>query len=558
MSTSPSLPSSDPPALVLGAGINGAAIARELLLNGVPVWLVDKADIASGTTSYSSRLVHGGLRYLEHAEFGLVRESLHERARLLGLASHLVQPLRLHIPVTRRFSGLFQSAWRFFGGSVRTPRPRGFWVVRLGLRFYDWISRKGPLPRSSVARQGAVGTPALSSDACRWLCSYSDAQVLYPERFVISLLHDARTLAEKQGLDFRILTYQQVTNEGGCFRFGANGPPTPGQRDEQLSVQPMFVVNSTGPWGDLTNRELGLSERRMLGGTKGSHLISYHPELRQALGDGGVYAEASDGRPVFVLPFGSGTLIGTTDIPFSGDPRDAVAAEEEVAYLLATVNRLFAPLEIQREDVDQHYCGVRPLPYNDSSSPAATTRRHSIQHDVVEGLDCYTVVGGKLTTCRALAEDVVNRVLPDRGWDVRTNSRERYLAGGDAADRREESIDSLVAAGWPSGAVETCWQLFGSLTSQLLADADTRAVVPGTDIPAAAVAWTIENEWPRTLADLVERRLMLNFGRSLSRTALESLAQRLVQAELMEEADVTAAVDAVCEQLQRRHGKTVD
>src|SRR5262245_9386968 len=172
------------PVLILGAGINGAALARELVLNGVGVYLVDTADIASGATAYSSRLIHGGLRYLEYGEFDLVRESLAERTRLLRLAPQVVRPLKLSIPVKTRTSGFVGAARTFLGlRGGATSQSRGMWVVRMGLWLYDRYARDPMLPGHSARRVGEPATLAVSSDY-RWLCEYWDAQIQYPERFV--------------------------------------------------------------------------------------------------------------------------------------------------------------------------------------------------------------------------------------------------------------------------------------------------------------------------------------------------------------------------------------
>ena len=187
----------DRPVLILGAGINGAAIARELLLNRVPVCVVDTADICSGATAFSSRLIHGGLRYLEHGELDLVRESLAERTRLLRLAPQFVKPLRLFIPTRKRFSGLVRAARSFLGRTSNpTPRPvpRGFWLVRMGLWLYDTYAKDPQLPRRSVHRLDDVHVPRVDAGKYRWLSSFYDAQIVYPERFVLALLEDARRL----------------------------------------------------------------------------------------------------------------------------------------------------------------------------------------------------------------------------------------------------------------------------------------------------------------------------------------------------------------------------
>ena len=172
--------------VILGAGINGCALARELVLNGVSVWLVDTADIAFGATAYSSRLIHGGLRYLEYGEFDLVRESLAERTRLLRLAPQFVRPLRLFIPVANRFGGIIESARRFLlRRSGKSSGSRGLWLVRMGLWFYDTYAHDPSLPRHQVHRIDDPCAVSIDDRQFRWLCSYYDAQIAYPERFVL-------------------------------------------------------------------------------------------------------------------------------------------------------------------------------------------------------------------------------------------------------------------------------------------------------------------------------------------------------------------------------------
>ena len=207
----------DKTVLVLGAGINGVAIARELLLNHVPVRLVDRWDIASGTTAYSSRLIHGGLRYLEYGDFSLVRESLDERERLLQLAPQFVQPLQLFIPVERRASGFGAAARKFLGWSAARdarPVPRGLWLVRMGLLLYDLCARRSSLPHHRVHPLSDSAVPPVNRERFRWLASYYDAQIQFTERFVLAMLEDARHLSEAQGVPLSVHTYCVVPARG--------------------------------------------------------------------------------------------------------------------------------------------------------------------------------------------------------------------------------------------------------------------------------------------------------------------------------------------------------
>src|SRR5262245_24676730 len=354
----------DRPVLILGGGINGAAVARELVLNSVPVWLVDTADLAFGATAYSSRLIHGGLRYLEFAEFSLVKESLDERARLLRLAPHLVKPLRLFIPVRNSWGGLVQAAGKFFGLSLRSKKTvhRGLRVVHAGLWLYDRYAAGGNLPPRSLHKPGEPGVPAVSIAMARRLWAYSDAQITYPERLVIDFLADARQVSREKGIDFRVLTYHRATLHGTSVEIR----PRDDQQEPVATIEPAAIINATGAWVDATLARLPLPSRRLMGGTKGSHFLTFQPRLADLLAGQGVYTEARDGRPVFLLPFGDGTLVGTTDIPFEGDPAMAVATEEELEYLLAVVADVFPDAGLTRADIAMHQCGVRPLPFVDA------------------------------------------------------------------------------------------------------------------------------------------------------------------------------------------------
>jgi glycerol-3-phosphate dehydrogenase len=479
------------PVLVLGAGINGAALARELVLNRVPVVIVDTGDISSGTSAYSSRLIHGGLRYLEYGEFDLVRESLAERNRLLVAAPQFVRPLRLYIPVTNRLGGWYTQAARFLGlpGGARRSRERGLYVVRTGLWMYDRYSNDGVLPPHSVHRPGEPQAPRITAPEVHWLCAYSDAQIPYVERFLVALLDDAREIARNLGVDFHVFTYHEAVRLGE--RVGIR--PT-GSIDLATTIEPAAIVNATGAWVDATLARFDIPSGQLIGGTKGSHFVTFHAGLRRALQGSGVYAEAADGRPFFVLPFGEGTLVGTTDLPFSGDPAEAVATELELDYLLAGVNRLFADVPLTRGDIALHQAGVRPLPKVSAGTTASITRRHRWQWHSESRQPMVSLIGGKLTTCRSFAEQTVAELLPKLGLPVIANSRERELRL--LADLREFEPQSPRLA--------------------------------GTRISAAAARHAIRQEWATTLDDLVERRLMLLFEPQLHESTLFALAEILV------------------------------
>jgi len=551
-----------PHILILGAGINGAALARELALNGLDVTVVDTRDAASGTTAYSSRLIHGGLRYLEYGEFSLVRESLAERTRLLRLAPHLVHPLRLFIPVRNRIGGLWTSARRFLRLGARPGAKevhRGLWTVGLGLWFYDLYARDRSLPRRRAYASGAPEAIRVDAQQFRWLYSYCDAQVTYPERFTLALLEDARQIAERSGRKFRLLTYHRAILEGSLVRIA----PVERLGEALDTFAPDVIVNATGPWVDQTLAGLAASSPRLIGGTKGSHFVTWHAGLRERLNGRGLYVEAADGRPVFILPLGQGTLIGTTDIPFDGDPAAAVATPRELEYLLSAVNRLFTDLRLDVADIAMHYCGVRPLPYSGPATPAAVTRRHWLEPGSAGNVPLYSLVGGKLTTCRSLAEQGTATILARLNRQPSADSRERPLPGAEnypadaaALNAEQERIARRLAL--PIVAIDAVWSLVGARTETILsAGGSDNDLLPGTFIPRRFAEWSIRHEWATTLDDLIERRLMLLFAPELSRACLRELAGLLAAGGRLDPTKIDAAVSATEERLATHFGKRV-
>lgn len=594
------------PVLILGAGINGCALARELVLNGVPVRIVDREDVAAGATSRSSRLIHGGLRYLEYGDFGLVRESLEERSRLLATARPFVAPLRLFIPVAARTGGLITAARRFLGGITGlrgggsapggTSDGRGLWAARIGLALYDGLARatqhstSAPLPSHTVHELTEPHVPHVDPARYAWLCAYSDARMEWPERFVLALLADAAQVARESALEFAVRTRAVAEPCGERVRIVARDETGAGQApgDAVDEFAPALIVNATGAWGDRTLAGLGLPESpRLFGGTKGSHFVSFDPQLRRTLGDDGLYAETSDGRLVFVLPFDTGTLVGTTDLPFDAPPETAVAAEVEIAYLVRLVREVFPGLrDFDASRIALHYSGVRPLPAADRDAPpGAVSRGHWVVEGHVGPIPLLTLVGGKLTTGRAFGEVVADAVLERLGRPRRTGTRNRSVPGAvpagwseaEAAAWRTRAAQDL---GLTQASVEALWPLVGMripevvrVGRELLAEDAVRragsappapdAVVFGTDLPLAFVRWSASHEWVGSLDGLVERRSMLLFHPRLSRRALTEVAAVLVAARRIDgpgepdRDEVAAHVDRTIARLVAVYGRHV-
>ncbi len=397
---------------------------------------------------------------------------------------------------------------------------RGLATVRLGLALYDRYASDATLPKHEVFRIGDEQAPPVDREQYRWLCAYSDAQILYPERFTLALLADARQAAEEYGASFALHTYAQVSRQGRAIDVLRSSDGA-----SLSQFEPAAIVNATGAWVDHTLADLGLSSPPLLSGTKGSHFVTRRRELVEALAGRGIYAEARDGRPVFVLPFGSAVLVGTTDIPYRGDPDAAVASSDELHYLLALVNEVLPQISLTDRDIEMHYAGVRPLPAAGPSTPAAITRRHWLHEHVGTEVPLFSIVGGKLTTCRSLAETAAKTLLERLGRWVKRTSRDRSL---------------LEAAGYAAGSATAAGELFDR-----------------TEVPIENARHAIEHEWAQTLDDLVERRLMLLFHYPLTRRCLEQLAGVLIEHGRLAERELDSAIAATITRLKSRFGKQV-
>jgi len=378
--------------IIIGAGINGAGIARDAAMRGLKVLLLDKADIASGTSSASTRLIHGGLRYLEHFEFGLVRESLRERETLLRIAPHLVKPLPITIPIYKQ-------------------SKRGALTVRAGMIAYDLLSVGKSLPRHRMFSRAETLelSPGLNPEGLLGSAMYFDAQVEFAERLVVENALDAR----QRGAE--VITYAPVTRiiaENGALtavEFVSDG--------ETHVVRASVVINAAGPWVDQLLERAPSQSPRLIGGTKGSHIVV---AVFPGASENAIYLEAqSDRRPFFIIPWNGNYLIGTTDVRFEEDPDQVRSESWEIDYLLAETNRAFPGARLTRDQILFTYSGVRPLPWTRNEDEQSITRRHFIrEHPRLKNL--ISIVGGKLTTYRSLAEECVDLVFRKLGKESPT------------------------------------------------------------------------------------------------------------------------------------------
>ena len=472
---------------VIGGGINGAGIARDAALRGLSVLLLDKNDFGSGTTSWSSRLIHGGLRYLEYGEIPLVFESLHERRRLRRMAGHLVEPLQLTIPIYK-------------------DGRRSKFIIRLGMLAYDLLSFGKRLPRHTMlSREDLLAdVPGLNAERLVGGARYFDAQVTYAERLVIENIMGAR----EAGADVR--NYSPVIGINVRQRDVHSLQFIDRVSGEEVEVGARVIINAAGPWVD---RVLATVNREMpvfMGGTKGSHIVTGpFPGAPSSA----FYVEArADGRPFFIIPWNDQYLVGTTDIRYEGDPGDVVASDEEIDYLLSETNHVFPQAALGRSDLHYAYAGVRPLPKREKGPESAITRKHIILRHRKAARGLISIIGGKLTTYRNLAEQSVNKALKVMKRDAGPClTRELPLPGG---ARLEEARTALASDAEVSP--ECASRLIGIYGSRALAIVDRGRHAGAIDyvdddqtILTAEVDNAFADEFCVSLVDLLHRRTML-------------------------------------------------
>ena len=458
--------------LVVGGGINGAAIAREAALNGLSVLLVERDDLASHTSSASSGLIHGGLRYLEQMEFGLVRESLAERERLLHVAPHLVRPMAFAMP------------------HVGGVRP--WWIVRAGLLLYDLLGWDSSLPRSRGWRRGDARFREPLADLGRGFV-YSDARVDDGRLTVLNAVDAASAGAE---IATRTALVGAIRDAGAWQAELSDG----------RTVHVRAIVNAAGPWVAELLPLLGVRSSARVRLVKGSHIVV--PCLYE--GDHAYTLEQPDRRIVFAIPWASATIVGTTDVAVER-PEDVGIAADETAYLCAAANRFFRR-QTAPDAVIASWSGVRPLHDDGSGNPSSITRDYVLELDR-EGAPLLSVFGGKITTARALAEEALGKIGDALNLPVQPRTRTRPLPGGDIDDLA--GFEAEVAQRWPFLAPETAARLVqgqGTRLREMLAEvrsAEDLGESFGHGLTALEVQWMVEREWARTAEDVLFRRSKL-------------------------------------------------
>ena len=488
---------------IIGAGINGAGIARDAALRGLRVVIFDKNDMCTGCSWISSRLIHGGLRYLEYGEIPLVYESLHERRCLRNTAPHLVKPLRICTPI-------FKNA------------RRGPLLIRLGMIAYDLLSIRKTVPNHDMLSSDAMKKeePGLRSEGLRAAARYYDAQVAFAERLVLE------NLIAAQAAGAEVKTHCEVSairvSDGAVSSLVYADKMDNSEHEISIGT----VVNAAGPWVDRVLETAPVHTTRHIGGTKGSHIIvdAFEGAPRQAF-----YVEAeADGRPFFIIPWNRQYLIGTTDIRYDDDLDSIRVSDAEVDYLLSESNRVFPKAGLTRASINYAYAGVRPLPFQEAGPESAITRKHIIKvnNEVAEGL--ISIIGGKLTTYRSLAEQVVDRIakLTHRKLPP-CRTRDTLLPGAWGLERAELALRDLQLLS--EAGIVRMLSVYGGRASEICAliqeEQGLGRILDGDDtVLAAEIAFAIREEFAKNLEDIVFRRCMVGLDSDQGRPLYAAIA----------------------------------
>ncbi|MGN6470710.1 MAG: glycerol-3-phosphate dehydrogenase/oxidase [Rhizobiaceae bacterium] len=539
--------------LIIGAGINGAGLFRDLCEQGLTVAIVDKADFGSGTSAAPSRLIHGGIKYLETGELRLVAQSTLERNLLLRNAPHAVRPLPTVIPIFSWLTGI-GAALRTLFGSTTAPRSRGAVLIKIGLAMYDFYgARHRVMPKHALwSKTRALDEiPPLTARIVA-AGAYYDATVSHPERLVLELLQDG----VKASPASEMLNYAQLAGiDGDTIEFElADG--------NRRRFRPRIVVNASGPWIDRVNAALG-APSRLIGGTKGSHILLDHPELLAALKGRMIYFEANDGRICLVFDYLGRAVVGSTDIR-AADPDNVRCEDEEIEYFLKSLRELLPGLSFSRDQIVYAYSGIRPLPASDGTAPGLISRDHSAPVLEPQGNRLWPIVslvGGKWTTFRGFAEEVADMLLGRLGASRRRSTRDLPIGGGrgfpaDAASRSRWIEQAVRETGATAERAGVLLDRYGTTARAILAHEAARPAEPLADAPGyrlAEIDWLARNEQVVHLTDIVMRRTALAITGRLTRRDLERIADVAADALGWEPARRAGEIDATLTELAERH-----
>ena len=504
--------------IIIGGGINGVGTFRDLAMQGLRVLLVERNDFCSGCSSALSRMIHGGLRYLENGEFDLVKESLFERDALLRNAPHVVRPLPTVVPIMSVTSGLLNGAMSFLG-MESSPRPRGLLSVKLGLTLYDLIARvRRRLPRHKViGKTEALRVWPVLTKELRYCAIYHDAWISHPERLGIELVLDGQA-ANPEAIALNYAELQR--GEGGSFKLRDL------EKDMTIEVTTKALVVATGAWVDETLTELAGSEpTSLVAGTKGSHLVLDNPALYGALSGHMVLYDNIDGRVCVVFPYLGRVLAGATDI-FVERASRVKCEDSERDYILKSLNFIFPSVGVSAKDIVYSFSGIRPLPRSEQGFTGRITRGHHI-HKIEGAVPQFCMIGGKWTTFRAFAEQTTDAVLHALGRKRRCSTENMPIGGGQSFD--DGIAARLVDAGLTESLALRLADTYGSRAIEVakFLGQNTDTVLPGGEITRGEISFLVQVEMARHLPDILQRRQPIAIKGQLNRPLVESVAAEM-------------------------------
>lgn len=541
-------------AVVIGGGVNGIGVYRDLALQGLRVLLVEKNDFCSGCSAAPSRMIHGGLRYLENGEFDLVKESLRERDALITNAPHMVRPLPTVIPISSVFSGMFNAAASFVGLKGK-PSARGALPIKMGLSLYDLVTRKRrltPTHQMFGRRRTRQDWPTLSKEA-KYSAVFYDAWISHPERLCIELLKDTAAATS----DAYALNYATLRLESGTHILADH------VSGDEIEIKTKVIVNASGAWLDDVARDLSsVSADRMVSGTKGSHLILDHPDLYKALKGHMVYFENDDGRVCIVFPYLGRVLAGSTDIRVEQAKRVRCEPEEQ-SYILESLNMVFDGLRVTDEHVVFSYSGIRPLPKSDADFTGRISRGHHVKR--LEGdVPQFCMIGGKWTTFRAFGEQTSDAVLAEIGKERIISTLELPIGGGAGFADLEANLETSLMArhGVSKQRAKHLIDHYGSHAHEVQEVCDQLAsdtpIADGTEYTTAEIAYLIQTEFAQTVADIVLRRTSLAIRGQLNGAILDRITEILADALHLSSEAALGQRQALVDELVTNHGVAAD
>ena len=536
MTGSRALGDGDYDVVIIGGGMAGAGAARDLALRGVSVALIEKGDFASATTAYSSKLIHGGLRYLELFDFGLVRESLRERETLGHLAPHLIRPLPFLVPIYRDSS-------------------RSLIKVRIGLALYDWLTPGKHRERYRVLRP--VDTlslePAIRAEDLRGAGYYFDDLLVFPERLC---LENVLSACRHGARAFNYAQVEEVVRDRRGAIAGVKARDLLTGRVAALGAR--ILVNATGPWVDELRALAGVSERgpRILRRTKGIHC------LLPRLTDHAIYHATSDERMIFVIPWRELSLVGSTDTDFEGDLDRLWATGDEVRYLLGEVRKALPDPRVAFEQVVYTYAGVRPLSYEEGKRESDVSRAHKVVAE--EGGRFLSITGTKLTCFRSLAAELGDRVVRALGRRAPGRTDRLTLDGLDAEAGRVEArtwLDvsaEMASSGLSRETLETLVTTYGRAYGRVIdlggkvAGGAERLCPSNPDI-VAQLHVAVQDEMAVSLQDFLLRRTGIGTSGCQGTDCAEAIGSRMARLAGWTPRRLQAELDAYHAYVARSH-----